>query len=466
VAVEVNLSTATVTNTNKQIQIEISKATATANTITVDCYAFYPYKRNADSPKSLLFPYDICRSALHDVTVSEPANRYIEDHLRPLADNLFDLGSPSLRFRNLYLAKTSGSILFSDGSKIAEDNANLFWDNVNKRLGIGTTSPAEKLHVIGNVRIDDAYKLLWSDVNLYRGAADVLKTDDNFDALALRIGGSEVITSGRVLQNVSASRSIISDFWSIPFWNNIPDKPSTFPPSTHDRTAHTSSLIPNTVPSIPSDGDIYYDTGLKSLTLYMNTIPAHIPVIRVVPATLSAISSYETNDPDNNGSLSYNTLTYVATITDAGGSYGTWGFWGHVLNLDLPFPAYRVKVRCKFTPTRGTSSSDPYHGAGFGIAFLRQDGKKETAYVRYSTAIDPGVYGSNGVPETVDYITRVASLPDLSPNVTRDDFFTYTPASPITRIICLFLGGEVYNDTSQFTLYNLEAYFYPYYMVW
>jgi hypothetical protein len=275
-----------------------------------------------------------------------------------------------------------------------------------------------------------------------------------------------VITSGRVLQNVSASRSIISDFWSSPFWNNIPDKPSTFPPSTHDRTAHTSSLIPNTVPSYPGDGDIYYDTGLKSLTLYMNTIPAHIPVIRVVPATLSAISSYETNDPDNNGSLSYDTLTYVATITDAGGNYGTWGFWGHILNLDLPFPAYRVKVRCKFTPSRGTSSSDPYHGAGFGITFLRQDGKKETAYVRYSTAIDPGVYGSNGVPETVDYITRVASLPDLSAFVTRDDSFTYTPASPITRIICLFLGGEVYNDTSQFTLHNLEAYFYPYYMVW
>jgi hypothetical protein len=73
---------------------------------------------------------------------------------------------------------------------------------VNKRLGIGIQNPSERLHVIGNVRIGDAYKLLWSDVNLYRGAADVLKTDDSFDALALRIGGTEVITSGRVLQNI------------------------------------------------------------------------------------------------------------------------------------------------------------------------------------------------------------------------------------------------------------------------
>jgi len=34
----------------------------------------------------------------------------------------------------------------------------------------------------------------------------------------------------------SISRSKISDFWDTPFWGNIPDKPSTFPPSTHAST--------------------------------------------------------------------------------------------------------------------------------------------------------------------------------------------------------------------------------------
>lgn len=32
---------------------------------------------------------------------------------------------------------TSGSVLFSNGTTIAQDNANLFWDNTNKRLNIG-----------------------------------------------------------------------------------------------------------------------------------------------------------------------------------------------------------------------------------------------------------------------------------------------------------------------------------------
>jgi hypothetical protein len=42
---------------------------------------------------------------------------------------------------------TSGSILFSDGTTIAQDNANLFWDNTNDRLGISTTTPLTKLHI-------------------------------------------------------------------------------------------------------------------------------------------------------------------------------------------------------------------------------------------------------------------------------------------------------------------------------
>lgn len=58
----------------------------------------------------------------------------------------------------------------------------------------------------------DGKIVIEEDTNLYRSAANVLKTDDNFDASALRIGGTEVITSGRVLQNIaSVAQTLLPD---------------------------------------------------------------------------------------------------------------------------------------------------------------------------------------------------------------------------------------------------------------
>jgi hypothetical protein len=45
---------------------------------------------------------------------------------------------------------TSGSVLFSNGSTIAQDNAQLFWNDTNNRLGIGTNAPTTALDVNAN----------------------------------------------------------------------------------------------------------------------------------------------------------------------------------------------------------------------------------------------------------------------------------------------------------------------------
>ena len=54
---------------------------------------------------------------------------------------------------------TSGSVLFSNGSTIAQDNANFFWDDTNNRLGIGTSSPAYKLDVNGAINTNSFYRI-------------------------------------------------------------------------------------------------------------------------------------------------------------------------------------------------------------------------------------------------------------------------------------------------------------------
>jgi hypothetical protein len=51
---------------------------------------------------------------------------------------------------------TSGSVLFSNGTTIAQDNANLFFDDTNNRLGIGTASPSAIIHSVGSVTASGA----------------------------------------------------------------------------------------------------------------------------------------------------------------------------------------------------------------------------------------------------------------------------------------------------------------------
>lgn len=60
-------------------------------------------------------------------------------------------GSTSLGF--VLPSLNSGSVLFSNGTTIAQDNSNFFWDDTNNRLGIGTATPAFRLDVNGTSRI-------------------------------------------------------------------------------------------------------------------------------------------------------------------------------------------------------------------------------------------------------------------------------------------------------------------------
>ena len=63
------------------------------------------------------------------------------------------------------------------------------------------------------------------------------------------------------------TRSEITDFWSSPFWDNIPDKPSTFPPSAH-ASSHKPSGSDALFPAnfhINPASDNAYDIGTTTL---------------------------------------------------------------------------------------------------------------------------------------------------------------------------------------------------------
>jgi hypothetical protein len=73
---------------------------------------------------------------------------------------------------------TQGSVLFAGSmGEIAEDNANLFWDNVNKRLGVGTATPVRRLHIESNIGLDGIR------IKVLDGQIEMQKINDAHDHL-------------------------------------------------------------------------------------------------------------------------------------------------------------------------------------------------------------------------------------------------------------------------------------------
>ncbi len=68
-------------------------------------------------------------------------------------------------------SSTAGSVIFSDGTNFAEDNSNLFWDDTNNRLGIGTLTPLQSLHVVGSQIITVDLDIFGGDLNIGTGSA-------------------------------------------------------------------------------------------------------------------------------------------------------------------------------------------------------------------------------------------------------------------------------------------------------
>jgi hypothetical protein len=96
---------------------------------------------------------------------------------------------------------TSGSVLFSNGTTIAQDNANLFWDDTNNRLGIGTATPAYGLDVSGSARI-------------LNGSAQLLVNNATYSELAygttnyFRANGASAIVNGPIIQFLRSGNEV------------------------------------------------------------------------------------------------------------------------------------------------------------------------------------------------------------------------------------------------------------------
>lgn len=99
-----------------------------------------------------------------DLSVLDAINKlpaYAPPLTQPFSATLTSLAS---------LGVAVGSILFGgSGQSVIQDSANLFWDNTNKRLGIGNAAPTKTLDVTGSIQASGKLTILSET-----GAGDIL----------------------------------------------------------------------------------------------------------------------------------------------------------------------------------------------------------------------------------------------------------------------------------------------------
>ncbi|GAB3833858.1 tail fiber domain-containing protein [Hymenobacter jeollabukensis] len=109
----------------------------------------------------------------------------------------FQPEAPVISLNNATTSQAAGSVIYSDGTKLAGNAAQLYWDNAGARLGIGTGSPQAKLHVAGTARIDGlgggGARMVTTDNN-GQLAAQTIPVDN--DAQTLSLSGQQLSISG------------------------------------------------------------------------------------------------------------------------------------------------------------------------------------------------------------------------------------------------------------------------------
>jgi hypothetical protein len=93
----------------------------------------------------------------------------------------------------------SGAIQFSDGSAFASDAANLFWDDTNNRLGVGTNAPSARGHFKGSGSTSATTSLLVQN----SAGTTALQVKDNGD-----VGNTPASGVSWLLNNVGLSLSL------------------------------------------------------------------------------------------------------------------------------------------------------------------------------------------------------------------------------------------------------------------
>ena len=105
---------------------------------------------------------------------------------------------------------TVGRVLFEGTGNVVQESANLFWDNTNGRLGVGTASPSNKLDISGNATGGNPTRLGITNTGA-SGVADLFAFNDTGRFLGLQMFGSTATSTFAGINNANLAKFVTNN---------------------------------------------------------------------------------------------------------------------------------------------------------------------------------------------------------------------------------------------------------------
>jgi hypothetical protein len=171
---------------------------------------------------------------------------------------------------NLTTNLTAGSVPFiGESGLLSQDNTNLFWDNTNKRLGIGTNLPSQRFSVFGattTIPNNSTWVTAGNPISSFYGEGE----SGNMDFF---IGGASNISFGRPVLIGRKSRGTLGTPTAVVNGNSIFSfLSSAYSGTQFLNTASINMIVDGTVNTTTVPQAITFETGTTSRTERMRIL--------------------------------------------------------------------------------------------------------------------------------------------------------------------------------------------------
>jgi hypothetical protein len=140
-----------------------------------------------------------------NITTSDDLQMNINGNILPFSNNLNDIGTPSLRFNDVYL---NGTIDYLNNLSIKGNGTNYIRINNTGNVGIHTTNPTETLHLIGSYKQEGGSFVFNDNAGDYDFRAEGTSDQNlfNIDAGLNSVGiGTSLVTGRKFAVTASAT---------------------------------------------------------------------------------------------------------------------------------------------------------------------------------------------------------------------------------------------------------------------